>query len=64
MIKEYEVLYSSEFSSGWEYLGKVRICDIQKMMMLKGPQCQVFHICVSCSLSKEEKREIASRHGI
>ena len=64
MKKEYDVLYKSEFCSAWEYMGNVSINEIQPIMRLKGPDCEVLHICVYGYLTKDEKEEIANRHGI
>ncbi len=64
MIKEYEVLYRTINSSGWEYIGKSTLIEAHKTMLLKAPECEVLAVSVAGFLSNEEKREIAARHGI
>lgn len=65
MMKEYDVLVDSsgEFS-GWVYLGKCNFDEIQKIANQSVKGCEIFRAAVTGSLNKEEKREIALRHGL
>lgn len=64
MLKEYDVLYRGRNCGGWEYVGKVTLIQIHKTMILKCSDCEILHVAATGSLSKEEKREIATRHGV
>lgn len=65
MIKEYEVLVDSSGAfSGWVYLGRCAFDEIQKIAHQNVTDCGIFHVAVAGSLSKDEKQEIATRHGL
>lgn len=64
MMKEYDILVNSSGAfSGWVYLGKCNFNEIQKIANQSIKGCEIFHVAVTGSLTKQEKREIALRHG-
>jgi len=65
MIEQYDVLVESSGDfAGWIYLGKCSFGEIERIASQSVKGCKIYHAAVTGSLSKEEKREIASRHGI
>lgn len=65
MMKEYDVLVDSCGAfSGWVYLGRCAFSEIEKITQQNVKDCEIFHVAVTGSLTKEEKREIAFRHGL
>lgn len=65
-MKEYDVLVNNPGTFvGWLYVGRVNFGDIESRIQpsVIGEK-DILHVSVTGSLSKEEKREIALRHGL